>query len=356
MARVELIEDLIVKRNNMIFQIAKDLAVMGYKTLTRPQVDLHEDIITLKKEKAVFLFAALHKSLWETSGVLIPLYHHNIPLPYIAMGDNLVKGRFFRSMSKKLGIFLVKRAESLRDMPESAKNLKDHIISYFAYGEDVLIFPEGTRKSIIKDGHYGSFFPAAFDAALEYDRNKEAIAQQYRNLSPHDVYIIPVNVDYSKIREDREMLEQHKGKPPTLSVFDSLKMVKKIRDTFIAFGKPIKVSDHKDMNRKELAAFIRRKCMELVKILPINVAARAIVDSVDGERIDLTKIESNIHLIIQKLSTLRDRFRNFTPEDSPRCIWDKVAQYELHFKEKNISIDQLKFYSLYADFIGHYLI
>jgi 1-acyl-sn-glycerol-3-phosphate acyltransferase len=345
---------LITSRNNLAFYLAKFLGMRGFKLFARPHVEFQADLVQLRKEQSTFLYASLHKSLWETSGILIPLEKKKLPVPYTGMGDNLVRGKFFQRMAKRVGVFLIKRARNRREMLESAKMLKDYIINYIAYGHDVMVFPEGTRKSILTEGQYGKFFPTVFEALLEYEKNKDQIMEKL-NLPTYNSYIIPVNVDYSRVREDWEMLGERKEKPRTLNILDSLKMMKNIRDTYITYGKPINVAHHLDMTRKELAAFTREKCLNLVKILPINIVSASILDSVEGDRINKDKIETNIGRTIEKLQSFQNRFRGITTDSHPGEIWQKVASYVVYFRKKYIDEKYLAFYRLYASYIGHYL-
>ena len=351
---VKLPSDTINDRRNWVFSVAKFFGVWGYKYLAKPHVECYDDLAALKKEGAVFLYTGLHKSLWETSGLLAALHLEKLEIPHVGMGDNLVRGRFFQSLARKAGIFLIKRATTRKEIVESAKALKDYIIHYMAHGVDVLFFPEGTRKSILTEGTYGKFFPTAFEAVLEYEKNKEHIQALHQGLPAYNAYIIPTNVDYSRVREDRELLEEYR-KARTLHVLDSLKMIKKIRDTYITFGKPIKVANHLGKNRKELAIYSREKCLELVKILPINVVSQAILDSLRGDRVRLDNIEENITRIIQGLSRLKERFRGFSPDDHPDALLKKVSQYESTFKPRYIDSQYKPLYQLYANYIRHYL-
>jgi 1-acyl-sn-glycerol-3-phosphate acyltransferase len=345
----------LIKRKNWVFGTARVLGILGYKLFAKPRVEINEDVERLKKEKSVFLYAGLHKSLWETSGLLVALLLNikKIQIPYVGMGDNLVRGRFFQSLAKRLGVFLIKRAKSLKEILKSARQLKEYILYFISRGVDVMVYPEGTRKSIPAQGTYGKFFPTVFEPLLEYEKNKEKIQEDYKNQPLYNLYIIPTNVDYSKVREDKELLEEYK-KPRTLHVKDSLKMIKKIREVYITVGKPIKVSDHLDKDRKQLAAYTREKCMDLVKILPINVVARAILDSVDGDRILSDKIEENIAANIQKLSGFSERFRDISIDEDPGEILEKVAKYETAFQPKYLNLKNLPLYRMYANYIGHY--
>lgn len=355
MAMNKLDSKVITKRKKWVFGTARFLGILGYRLLAKPRVEIHEAVERLKKEQSVFLYAGLHKSLWETSGVLVAflLNIKNIQIPYVGMGDNLVRGRFFQSLAKRLGVFLIKRAKSRKEILESAKQLKEYILYFISRGLDVMVYPEGTRKSIPTQGTYGKFFPTVFEPLLEYEKNKETILKDNKNQPLYNTYIIPTNVDYSKVREDKELLEEYK-KPRTLHVKDSLKMIRKIREVYISVGEPIKVADHLDKNRKQLAAYSREKCMDLVKILPINVVARAILDSVNGDRIMSDKIEKNIAGNIQKLSGLSERFRDFSIDDPPGDILERVAKYETAFQPKYLNIKNLPLYQMYANYIGHY--
>ncbi len=350
------LEEIYYDRNNWTFRFARMVNVWGYKHLGKSHYEMPAGLKQLRNENSVFLYTGLHKSLWETTGILVVLHLQKMPLPFTGMGDNLIRGKFFQTLAKKTGVFLVKRATNRRELLESAKKLKDYILSYLAHGMDVIIFPEGTRKSILSTGEYGKFFSTAFESMLEYEKDKGEILESYPELRAHDSYIVPMNVDYSRIREDWEMIHTFQGKPRTLHLLDSLKMFKKIGDTYVSFGEPLKMTDYINMNRKDLAVLIREKCLELVKILPINIVSQAILDAVDKENncINTATIEENIGINLQKLDHLKDRFRGFTAETAPADILKHVTNYVPCYRTGKINIKNLSFYKLYADFIGHY--
>jgi hypothetical protein len=234
-------------RRNLFFLIAKAISLLGHRFLVRPHVEMDGEVVAVRQRGgAVYLYCGLHKSLWETSGVLPPLFLAHLPLPYVGMGDNLVKGRLFQTLGKKIGTFLVRRPANRRETLESARRLRDDVLSFLAHGLDVMIFPEGTRKNIPRHARYGEFF---------------------------------------RVREVDEMIGQHGGRPRTLRIFDSLSMIRNIGDTYLSYGNPIRVADHVDMNRKQLAAFCRERCLDLVKILPVNVASRAMLELEPGSTI-----------------------------------------------------------------------
>lgn len=336
----------------MIYRWARFISNTGYRILSRTHVENPVNLKALKKEKAVFLYTGLHKSLWETTGVLSSIHFQGLPIPYTGMGDNLVKGKFFQGLAEKAGVFLVKRPKTRREVIESSKKLLDYIVHYMTYGIDVSIYPEGTRRNIPEEGRYGNFFPTAFEAVLEYEKNKESILAENKKLVPHDAYVVPFNVDYSKIREDFEYIKSTSGKPRTLHIFDSLKMLKPLGDLYVSFGQPVKVADWVNKSRKELATYTRERCLELVKILPINIAARAVLDTHTEGPLETGKILDYIALNLKQLEPFRDRFRGFQPGDSPADILAKVAKYQPPFRD--IKEENIPFYRLYAGYINHY--
>lgn len=349
---IELSKKEIASRKNMIFLTARSLFTWGTKHLANTHVEIHESIRKLKQEKSVFLYAGLHKSLWETTGTISTLYLQKLPLPHPGMGDNLVKGKFFQAISKKVGLFIVKRPKTRREIIESAKLLKMYILNLMAHGVDGMVYPEGTRRSIPDTGKYGGFFPAAFEALLEYERNKDEILSQYDYLSSYNSYIVPFNLDYSKVREDREMTKELGAKPWTLHVFDFFKMIKDVGHVYISFGKPINIRENLDKNRKQLADFTREQCLQLVKILPINIVSHSILDAYENDKIKIKEILKNISKNIEKLKHLKDRFRGFSIDEDPEDILGKVSKYEKSFK--TIDVKYLRLYRLYANYIHHY--
>ncbi|MCK5057179.1 MAG: hypothetical protein KAT34_11025 [Candidatus Aminicenantes bacterium] len=342
----------ITSRHNLIFFLGRIFFTWGTEHLARCHVDIHDSIKKLKQENAVFLYAGLHKSLWETTATLATLYLHKLPIPYPGMGDNLIRGKFFQALSKKVGLFLVKRPKTRREIIESAKMLKHYTMNLIAHGIDGMVYPEGTRRNIPDKGKYGDFFPTAFEALLEYEKNKEEILEQNKEFTRHNTYVVPFNLDYYKVREDREMTAVIGGKPRTLHAFDFLKMIKNIGHVYITFGKPINIADNLDKNRRQLADLTRDKCLELVKILPINIVSRSILDAYENDKIKIKEIFKNIGRNIEKLKHLKERFRGFSIGEAPEEILNKVSTYEKSFKI--IDVKYLRLYRLYANYIRHY--
>jgi hypothetical protein len=152
--------------------------------------------------------------------------------------------------------------------------------------------------------------------------------------------------------EAREITRNIGGKPRTLHILDFLKMIRHIGPVHVTFGEPIKITDHLDKDRKQLAEYTRQKCLELVKILPINIVACAVLDAYENGVIKTDEIFSNIRSTIEKLKPLEDRFRGFGSGDDPADIMKKTAQYEKNFAK--IAVEDLKLYRLYASYIRHY--
>lgn len=340
-------------RKNIFYLIAKGISLTGYTFLSKVVVDLPEPIKEIKKNdpNAIYLYTGFHKSLWETTGILVNLSKNKIDIPAVGMGDNLIKGEFFLKIVRKLRIFLIKRGKTRADLIESARLLKQYILSYVANGLDVMLFPEGTRKSIPTKGEYGAFFPTAFDAMLEYEKSKDTITKN-NDLPPYDTYIIPFNVDYSRVREATEMIRE-KNVPRTLKIWDSLKMLRHLKSIYVSYGEPIHVKDHLDKNRKELSVMVRNRCLELVKILPINIVATAVVEAFNnGKTNDLNGIYLHIDKTIEKLQRYKKNFREFSTNEGAESIYKKVISYEKLFKEPKEK--HLSYFKLYANYIGHY--
>lgn len=341
-------------RRNVYFWTAKTIVMLGHRFLVHPHVEMDQALLPLGRQAGpVFLYCGLHKSLWETSGILPPLYLAGVPLPYIGMGDNLIKGWPFEYLSKKIGAFFVRRPTNRREMLESARKLRDDVMRFIAHGHNVMVFPEGTRKNIPSHGHYGEFFPTAFDALLEYERNRPAILASNPGLAAHETFIVPFNVDYSRVREAEEMVSEKVARPRTLHLLDSLSMIRNIGDTYLSYGTPIRVADHLGLDRKGLAALARQRCLDLVKILPVNVASRAILELGPTPAVSPGALNEAVTRVVEALRPYADRFRGFRLGDAQGTIVRCAAQVQLDFRR--LVPENIALYRLYASYISHYL-
>jgi len=343
----------ILRRRGFAFFIARSISNWGYKRLTKAHVEFSKDILDLKKQNSVFLYSGLHRSLWETTGMLSALDFSGLPIPVVGMGDNLIKGKLFVTLAKNTSAFLVKRGSTRREIVASAKELKRNMYSFMAYGRDVLLFPEGTRTNIPKTEKYGGFFPTSFDALLEYEKDRSSSAGSIRDRYKFDSYIIPFNCDYSIIREDRELVGINNDTPRTLKIWDSLKMLKHVKDVYISFGEPVKISENLNKSRKDIAIMIREKCLELIKILPVNIVGRVLVELLDENKYDLDSIYKKIESVSKRLNGLSEKFRGFPDNLAPESIYDFVCELNPDFKLP--SQDKLPLYKLYSNYINHYL-
>jgi len=345
----------VVDRRNPWFVIAKNLCIWGYRHLVTPHLEIDPALATLKRQQpaTVFLYAGLHKSLWETSGLLPALYLTGFPVPLVAMGDNLVNGKFFQDIAKKCSVFLIKRPRDGKNVIESARRFKEDIVHYFRHGIDLLFFPEGTRKNIPDHGRYGDFYPAAFEGALQYERTKRDPAILIPDIGAFPVAVVPVNVDYVRVREAREMVLHKQKRARTLHVLDSISMLKNIGDVYISFGAPLTLADHPTINRKELAALARERCLDLVKILPVNLAANALLRAAARGDLRQTAILTALTEVRTLAAPFAAKFRGFAAEDPVERIWATAMANEpaLHTPKA----EDLPLYHLYASYTAHYL-
>ena len=312
----------------------------------RPHLELDPALKSRAEKGGVFLYAALHKSLWETTGIQVALTLSGLDVPWVGMGDNLVHGRFFQGLVERAGGFLIRRPRNRRDLIASARQLRDSVISLLKTERSVLVFPEGTRRGVPDNHRHGPFFPAVFEAVLQYARERSlAGGEKYP-----PVFIVPVNVDYARIREDREMIHR-RGGPLTLHILDSMKMISHVGDVFLSFGTPMEVSQMMELDRRSLAEITRDACLDLVKILPVNVAAHGILRATDNGRIDRSGIAAGIAQTLNEVRPHAHRMRGFSLSDDPEKLLAKASRMNHLFRET--SERMLPVVRLYADYIGH---
>jgi len=331
----------VTRRNPLIYGSAAIVSGLGIRFLSNTHQEISPDIFTLHQQGYRFLYVGLHKSLWETTGVQSVILRNHLNVPYAAMGDNLIRGRFYQAIAKRSGLFLVKRASGRQGLLESAASLKEAIKSHINAGIDVIIYPEGTRKNIPQYGRYGTFFTTVFEAALELSQSNEKFA------------LIPINVDYSHIREDHEMLHPDEKNPRTLHMMDSLKMLSHLGDIYVTLGNPVILNQAK-WNRKNLAAHIHQACLDLIKILPINIISRAIYSLRQQKQTDPAFLFKKIEITIKELAPYQDRFRGFSLQSNGAELFEKLAKQRREFKRWQEDDPNLnRFFKLYRDYIGH---
>lgn len=312
----------------------------------RPHLELDPGLKSEAEKGGVFLYAALHKSLWETTGIQVALTLSGLDVPWVGMGDNLVQGRFFQGLVERAGGFLIRRPRSRRDLIASARQLRDSVVSLLETNRSVLVFPEGTRRGIPENRRHGPFFPAVFEAVLQYARD----CGKAGNGKHPPVFIVPVNVDYARVREDREMIHR-RGSPLTLHILDSLKMISHVGDVFLSFGSPMNVSEMMELDRRALADRTRQACLDMVKVLPVNVVAQGIIRATDSGGIDHSRIKTGITSVLEDLTPYAHRMRGVSPDDTPEDLLARAARWNHLFREP--SERMLPVVRLYADYIGH---
>jgi len=331
----------VTRRNPLIYGTVVVLLRLGLRFLSRTHESISPRLFALQKQGYRFLYIGLHKSLWETSGVQTVLHRNRLPVPYAAMGDNLVRGRFFQAIAKRMGIFLVKRAQGRQGLLESAASLKRELKAHIRAAVDVMIFPEGTRKNIPQFGQHGAFFTTVFEAALELSQEGEKVA------------LVPLNVDYSHVREDREMLGSTARHPRTLHILDSLKMLSHMDDIFVSLGEPILLTD-RPWKRKDLAAHCRQACLDLIRILPINIVAWAIYSLLRKNVRDAGSLYQEIEANIMALAPYQNRFRGFDLQSKGLELFRAVAKKRGEFRSwAEKKPEPLALFKLYRDYIGH---
>jgi len=338
MKRIE--KSSVTRRNPLIYGTAVVLSRFGIRYLSHTHDEISPKMKSLKKEGFRFLYTGLHKSLGETTGVQAVLQRNQYKVPYAAMGDNLIRGRFYQAIAKRSGLFLVKRATGRQGLLESAASLKSAIKAHIESGIDVIVYPEGTRQNIPQFGRYGTFFTAAFEAAVELSQSGQKLA------------LVPVNIDYSHVREDKEMLYSASRHPRTLHVLDSLKMLSHLGDIYVSIGDPV-VPDSEQWNRKTLAARLHQDCLNLIKVLPVNVISWAIYTLRQQSIIDNERLYREIEKNIEHLAPYQERFRNFNTQSRGKELYQELVQKRKEFNRWSEENENLsKFFKLYRDYIG----
>lgn len=330
----------VTRRNPLVYGTAVIISRFGIRFLSRTHEEISPELTRLKKQGYRFLYTGLHKSLWETTGVQAVLQRNRFKVPYAAMGDNLIRGKFYQAVAKRSGLFLVKRTSGRRGLLESAASLKAAIKAHIKAGIDVIVYPEGTRQNIPQFGRYGNFFSAAFEAAVELVQGGEKLA------------LVPVNVDYNHIREDKEMLFSASKHPRTLHILDSLKMLAHLGDIYVSIGDPV-VPEADGWTRKTLAARLHQDCLRLIRILPVNIISWAIYSLRQQGITESSRLYQEIESNIRQLLQHQNRFRGFTAESRGEDLYHQLVAKRKEFtrwSEENPSLS--KFFKLYRDYIG----
>jgi hypothetical protein len=130
-------------------------------------------------------------------------------------------------------------------------------------------------------------------------------------------------------------------------------MIRNIGDTYLTYGRPMPVAERLHLDRKQLAAECRERCMQLVKILPVNVVCHAMLRLDPSTPFSPARLEGAVREVIAALQPYAERFRGFTAEDAPSAIVRQARRSQLTFER--LDPERLPLLRLYAAYIRHYL-
>lgn len=325
-----------VKRNRIMLSIVKGIIWPLIKTTSVKEYEIPEETQQIiRNRNSTIMYISPHKSLWETIGIPYTISKHGGDTPFVFMGNNLLKKetglkeQIIKYVVEQIGGVSIERENNPR---AKVQTLIDSISNILGQGNNVMIFPEGTRS---RDGLVKQFKPASFQGAI--DANNQG----------KDIQIIPINIDYSNLIELKEFMAEQSSKY-TFSVNDSRKWKEtKLGHIYISLGAPIKVD--KTYDRKELAQKVREECLDLIKIQPINILSTAIkrINPISDADLEIQRIYKEIENVLTDLEFSRYKYRGFDSTTPPEEILAK----------SNISIDTnlIKGYNIYANNIAHYL-
>jgi hypothetical protein len=90
-----------------------------------------------------------------------------------------------------------------------------------------------------------------------------------------------------------------------------------------------------------------------VKILPVNVASRAILELGAEPVVSTTALHQAIQHVVEALRPYADRFRGFRLGDAQAEIIRRAAQARVEFRA--LLPENVRLFRLYASYIAHYL-
>jgi 1-acyl-sn-glycerol-3-phosphate acyltransferase len=327
-----------LSRNALGLYIAKKIIKLSVDTKLINIEKLHIDMPLETKTfidnrvlagKSDCIYASLHKSLWETIGIPYVLDREHLPIPYIVMGNNLVKGSIFVKPLTRLGVIVSEREATIKDKKNkvvknasasacesSSKNLIEKISYVLNDNNSVLVFPFDGRS---KDGRIKSIKTTAIQAAIITD-------------SP----IIPVDVDYFQLNEEQEFIE-YAGKSYTFKLNHVFRWAfKNFGDISVNFGKPI-IPSQMPFDRRDLGKYVREQCMDLVKIYSRNVVAYSMMQ--EDVKNNPDKLNNTIKQTLDKLSNQLNQSINQS---------NKFVDFNLNGNLDNL-VDELIFKAKLAD-------
>jgi hypothetical protein len=263
------------------------------------------------------------------------------------MGNNLLrkdKGPKERRLAEALEranvVALVERLNNKRQQADR--------VAFDAYTRLVRLmplcgFPGGTRT---RTGVYPDFFPAIYQGVIDAAKD---LRDPFNPINDIPEYIIHTNIDYSKTLEVKEFVSENHDptKPHSFSFkHDFKKFMKNPGHVYISFSEPIRVNPYDD--RKVLAKQSFEACLNLIKILPINVMSEAMVrmNPEPGSPIDNNKLYDFVDGVVYDLSHHQHKFRRITI-DNPKKI--------VSLSRVPIDSRLMDMYNVYSNYISHYL-
>lgn len=275
-----------------------------------------------------------HKSLDDTIIILNAIQENGGEIPYFVLGTNLIRGISVIPMILLGGIYINRKEKfkSARVIPEKMK-------MHWNRGHDTIKWPEDGRE---KFGIIEKWHNSDAKAAIEYSKYGK-------------IFFIPNNLDGFEVTDMDRMLKNDPDmqieeyinkkeeirkniKPYTFRIWHAIDWWKNLGNKYVSFGEPIEVKPSDDIHK--LSNYIKEKSLDLVKILPNNIMAEAIMRTKGNfnERILYNTIEK----IIEELSPHQNKFREFRNAD------DIINKSTLTFKEKP------RKYDIFSGYIRHY--
>ncbi len=334
------------------------------------------------------LYVSSHKSLWETIGVPYATSWHGGYTPHVIIGSNLFKKRHEKLVHTEYITFKnILSGKTLRDLwrgkivnPKKvlfselmnklynaitgvggvivdreknpiidSYNFSNNVREILKKGNSLLLFPDGSRS---RTGHYKEFKSAGFQGVID------AIGNDV------DVYVVPMAIDYTRIVELEKTSHTQSSFLTSKSAYTfEFKDIKNFmityHDIYLSFGTPIHVNllNYKEDNfRKTFAKSALNECMNLVKILPVNIVSEAMVRTLskyenltyksDYFSVPMSDLYNNLHSVLSELSIHKDKFRKVDTSDLDKII----IESRLDLDPRNIDS-----YKLYSNQIAHYL-
>jgi 1-acyl-sn-glycerol-3-phosphate acyltransferase len=395
-------------RNPLYFSIIKLLGWSYVKSRSNKHYEIPRETLELmhkqKKEKNTCIYyVSTHKSLWETLAIPYAISWHDGNIPFVMMGNNLVKSEdgwrenlLLRFLKNSGVIPMERKTAAVKIMIDDITKILSAKRNIFSDKRNLLIFAEGTRS---RTGVLQDFKPAAFEGLAK------AVSSGVK------AYIVPIDVGYSNIIELETFAgenELNKMKNLMLSEFFqhldlnnklsslreiynstnflSEKAYQKVEDivlsentdykkqwsdllkahsfkvndsntwkvfidnAYLSFGQPIFVEPSNNSNyRRELSQISFNECSKLVKILETNIVGEAIVrmNPQFGTPIFNNELYSNIIQVVKDLEPYKNQFRGFSSITAPSTI--------LKNTKMEIASERMEIYKILSNQISHYL-